>query len=203
MGGACQSVEILGYTYQVCHALFPDIFLIPWANLQLVGASGQCHECVCVSLASLHLQYFASGLAQNGVEQSNTINGFLLEDIRQELRRGLRITCSGCHKAGGYVGCAVKTCRKAGHFPCLQRLGYTLQYSENFKAYCPSHRPTQPKLRHSKDSTECCICLSHFTPGNRIYCPCCLTVFHKTCVEVRHYSKPHSPGSTKQAKIAI
>lgn len=130
------------------------------------------------------MQYFASGLPQNGTGHLNTINGFLIRDIRKELRRGLKIRCSGCREPGGFVGCAVRICKKSGHFPCLYRLGYTFQYSGEFRVYCPEHCPTQPKLQ-GRNSPECCICLAHFTSQDIIYCPCCLTVFHKTCVQVQ------------------
>ena len=132
-----------------------------------------------------NLQYFSSGLAQNGSDgQFNTINGFLLEDISKELRRGLRLLCSGCNKPGGYVGCAVNTCKKAGHFPCLQRLGYLFQYYGNFKAYCPDHHPTQPEFNCADMSSECCICLTKLNSSSSIYCPRCLTPFHRFCVQV-------------------
>lgn len=132
------------------------------------------------------LQYFASGLPQNGAgEVGGAISGFLLKDIRQELNRGLKIKCSGCHQPGGFVGCAVRTCKRAGHFPCLHRLGYTFQYSGEFRTYCPQHSPTQPTLHSSDCSLECCICLAPVSSKETIYCPCCLATFHKPCIQVR------------------
>lgn len=130
------------------------------------------------------LQYFSSGLAQSGNGDGvDAINGFLLKDVYEELRRGNRIKCNGCHNAGGYLGCAIKTCKKAGHFPCLHRLGYTFHYDGNFEAYCPEHRPTQPKLH--RNNSECCICLTRlYSSVHQIYCPCCLVTFHKACIQV-------------------
>lgn len=132
-------------------------------------------------------QYFSSGLAQNGEEneQSGAINGFLLLDIYKELHRGLSIKCTGCKKPGGYVGCAVKACRKAGHFPCLHRLGFTFHYADDFAAYCQKHCPVQPNLPLHDDIQECCICLSTILPKHNLYSPCCLTRFHRECIQVR------------------
>ena len=105
------------------------------------------------------MQYFSSGLAQNGTDKElNTISGFLMEDVNKELRRGLKIKCSGCNQPGGYIGCAVRTCRKAGHFPCLHTLGYTFQHWGNFEAFCPKHCPTKSKIQRIEK--ECCICLT-------------------------------------------
>lgn len=134
------------------------------------------------------LQYFSSGLAQNGDEndQLNAINGFYLSDIVKELHRGNNLKCSICRRSGGYVGCASKRCQKAGHFPCLHRLGYTFHYGGNFEAYCPKHCPTQPSLGNfSKSDGSCCICLSPLDSApEQLYCPCCLMVFHRMCVQV-------------------
>ena len=135
------------------------------------------------------MQYFSSGLAQNGTDgESNTINGFLVEDVNKELRRGLKIKCSGCKQPGGYIGCAVRTCRKAGHFPCLHTLGYTFQHCGSFEAFCPKHCPTQSKIQNTDESNECCICLTELGSSNKLYCPCCLTTFHKICIQKQAWS---------------
>lgn len=135
------------------------------------------------------VQYFSSGLAQRSDEQdeANAICGFLVDDIIKELGRGTALKCVGCGKPGGYVGCMVKSCRKAGHFPCLHELDFTFHYDGNFEAYCPKHCPTQPKLLYSNISTDCCICLCSLSSVQRpqqIYCPCCFTTFHKACIQV-------------------
>ena len=133
------------------------------------------------------LQYFSSGLAQSEDASSGDggLCGFSMKDVLRELRRGNSIKCCGCHKPGGYVGCAVRHCHKAGHFPCLYNSGFCFRYGEQFEAYCAKHRPTQPPL--DKVDRECCICLTELQPSHspeQIYCPSCFTTFHRSCIEV-------------------
>ena len=86
------------------------------------------------------------------------------------------------------MGCAVSSCRKAGHFPCLHKLGFTFHYGGKFEAYCPKHSPTQHRLRDTdRKGCDCCICFAPLSGCINVYCPCCVTVFHKSCIQVSNY----------------
>lgn len=84
--------------------------------------------------------------------------GFLVEDIRQEIRRSARLvrqfrfddenrqmmgqtashvccvfqTCCCCKKKGACVGCNVRSCRKSVHFPCGRKQKFISQFTGMF-----------------------------------------------------------------------
>ena len=140
--------------------------------------------------------YFASGLAQNG-DTHEGIQGFLICDILTEVRRShgrkARL-CAFCKKKGAAVGCAKKSCRRVGHFPCLKQPGnFLFQHFDCFQAFCPHHAPKQRVLHASSlpshtDLHTCCICLSPISnvPSlSELYCPSCKTFLHRDCLQ-RH-----------------
>ena len=141
-------------------------------------------------LITILLQFFSSNLAQaeGGQEEGSCqVSGFKVEDIVKELRRGNALKCCVCGKPGGYVGCVVRCCRKAGHFPCLHQAGFHFCYGEQYQAHCPKHSPVQPPLRHQQTASDCSICLtplSHSHCPELLYCPCCFTTFHRVCIQV-------------------
>lgn len=88
-------------------------------------------------------------------EDGEGVLGFLVDDIKQEIRRSARLvgllwrrrlsrrlnppvagaslqTCCACKKKGACVGCYVKSCRKTVHFPCGRRSGFVSQFAQNF-----------------------------------------------------------------------
>lgn len=155
--------------------------------------------CLCspYRLSCAHIQqYFASGMGQNG-EENEGIRGFLICDILSEVkrsRRGKLPVCISCKKKGASVGCAVKSCRQVGHYPCLKELGgFVFQCYDRFETFCPRHRPKQRVLSSSSlpihsDAHTCCICLSRIEcePSfKELYCPSCKTFLHRDCLQVR------------------
>ena len=64
---------------------------------------------------SLSVHYFcllfSSGLGQSGTENEG-IKGFLMPDIKKEIKRGSRLKCVYCRKKGATVGCAEPKCKK-------------------------------------------------------------------------------------------
>jgi len=85
---------------------------------------------------------FSSGLGQKGKDEDG-IRGFMIGDIRKEIKRGARLKCHYCHKKGATVGCAEQKCKKSFHLPCGSKNDSLQQYFDQFKAYCKEHRPTQ------------------------------------------------------------
>ena len=60
-------------------------------------------------------------LSSQGVQRGKDeegLNGFLPEDIRNEVKRGAGIKCDMCKKPGATIPCRVKKCKKNYHFTC-------------------------------------------------------------------------------------
>ncbi|KAJ0063185.1 hypothetical protein NL108_013354, partial [Boleophthalmus pectinirostris] len=133
------------------------------------------------------------GMYQKGAEHEGVF-GFLINDIKREMRRSSRLTCFGCHHKGACVGCCVPKCRKKVHFPCGQRLEFVSQFKCPFPSYCPSHAPSQslsPGLDLSLPRS-CSICLDPIDPllsFSILKCPSCHSSwFHRHCVQRQAHS---------------
>ncbi|XP_026233161.1 PHD finger protein 11 [Anabas testudineus] len=61
---------------------------------------------------------FSSGICCTESPVFDDLFGFSVEDVRQEVKRGSKLTCSKCKKKGATVGCEVKRCKKSFHYPC-------------------------------------------------------------------------------------
>ena len=77
---------------------------------------GELKKCENIT-AHMYCLYFAPGLIQNGTKDEG-IEGFLLSDIRKELKRGSILKCSYCATRGAVVGCKVSTCKMNYHLNC-------------------------------------------------------------------------------------
>ncbi|XP_011618350.2 G2/M phase-specific E3 ubiquitin-protein ligase isoform X1 [Takifugu rubripes] len=133
------------------------------------------------------------GVYQRG-EEHEGVFGFLVDDIKQEIRRSARLTCCWCKMKGACVGCYIKSCRKTVHFPCSRKLQFISQFTGLFPSYCPDHRPAQT-LSVSSDLSlpqTCSICLDVIEPilGYAILkCPSCHgSWFHRDCVQRQAHS---------------
>uniref|UniRef100_A0A3Q3AT66 PHD finger protein 6 n=1 Tax=Kryptolebias marmoratus TaxID=37003 RepID=A0A3Q3AT66_KRYMA len=60
---------------------------------------------------------FSSALVTSHSDSEN-IGGFSIEDVKKEIKRGNKLTCSSCHRPGATIGCDVKTCRRTYHYYC-------------------------------------------------------------------------------------
>ncbi|XP_041353287.1 uncharacterized protein LOC121371457 isoform X2 [Gigantopelta aegis] len=135
---------------------------------------------------------FASGLSQGGKE-SNGVMGFLLSDIKKELKRGSRLRCSYCKEKGSTIGCVVSSCRKTFHLCCGRKLGTLHQFFDSFRSYCPEHRPQQTcKMSdrlafYGTANTVCSICMYAIEArcsNDTLRAPCCKNAwFHRTCIQ--------------------
>ncbi|XP_076604161.1 G2/M phase-specific E3 ubiquitin-protein ligase [Chaetodon auriga] len=145
----------------------------------------------------LSVHYFclltSCGVYQRGQENEGVF-GFLVDDIKQEIRRSARLTCYCCKKKGACVGCNVRSCRKTVHFPCGRKHRFISQFTELFPSYCPDHSPTQSLCVASDLSLpqSCSICLDSISPVlcySILKCPSChASWFHRDCVQRQAHS---------------
>ncbi|XP_023656465.1 G2/M phase-specific E3 ubiquitin-protein ligase isoform X1 [Paramormyrops kingsleyae] len=141
---------------------------------------------------NLTVHYFcllmASGVYQRG-EEDEGIYGFLVEDIKQEIRRSSRLTCNACKKKGASVGCNIKSCRKVVHLPCGIQQEFIFQFTGQFPSFCKDHRPVQiqPLSSYTSNPLCCSVCLESVEPVlsyTVLKCPCCHSGwFHRDCLQ--------------------
>ncbi|XP_070698572.1 PHD finger protein 7-like [Pempheris klunzingeri] len=145
----------------------------------------------------LSVHYFclltSCGVYQRG-EEDEGVFGFLVDDIKQEIRRSARLTCCYCKKKGACVGCNVRSCRKTVHFPCGRKYEFISQFTEPFPSYCRDHSPSQsvsvgPDLSLPQ---SCSVCLDSIEPVlcySVLKCPSCHNSwFHRDCVQRQAHS---------------
>ncbi|KAK2892291.1 G2/M phase-specific E3 ubiquitin-protein ligase isoform X1 [Channa argus] len=145
----------------------------------------------------LSVHYFclltSCGIYQRG-EEDEGVFGFLVDDIKREIRRSLRLTCCSCKKKGACVGCNVRSCRKMVHFPCGRKHKFVSQFTGLFPSYCPDHSPTQSVCVGADLSLpqSCSICLDSIEPilsYSVLKCPSChASWFHRDCVQRQAHS---------------
>ncbi|KAG7510907.1 G2 M phase-specific E3 ubiquitin-protein ligase [Solea senegalensis] len=154
-------------------------------------------EKVTLKQHKLTVHYFclltSCGVYQRGSEDEGVF-GFLVDDIKQEIRRSARLTCCGCKKKGACVGCCVRSCRKMVHFPCGRKKKFISQFTGLFPSYCPDHSPSQSACVSADLSLpqSCSVCLDVIEPvlsHSVLKCPCCHTSwFHRDCVQRQAHS---------------
>lgn len=136
-----------------------------------------------------------------GGEPHEGIDGFLLKDIRKELKRGRQLKCSYCPKKGAVVGCEVRQCKANYHLPCGILHGAFNQFHNGDGSYpsiCINHRQPPPKL-HFQGTQLCTICQENMecppevapkkgkasTPrmvSEFVHYNCCKAYFHRDCI---------------------
>ena len=100
-----------------------------------------------------------------------------------------------CNATNATVGCAVDSCLKTFHLPCLLRSGGLSLFFGAFDSFCQEHRPSQqvPKICWAPPGkgtgprySQCGVCLEKvpLQPGGElsIWTPCCKAWFHRNCV---------------------
>uniref|UniRef100_A0A8C8DW88 G2/M-phase specific E3 ubiquitin protein ligase n=1 Tax=Oryzias sinensis TaxID=183150 RepID=A0A8C8DW88_9TELE len=133
------------------------------------------------------------GVYQRGKENEGIL-GFLVDDIRQEVRRSSHLTCVSCKKKGACVGCNVRSCRQMVHFPCGRNLSFISQFTEPFPSYCKNHAPSQSLSVDPNISLpqSCSVCLDSLDPVlsySVLKCPSChASWFHRDCVQRQAFS---------------
>uniref|UniRef100_A0A3P8T310 G2/M-phase specific E3 ubiquitin protein ligase n=1 Tax=Amphiprion percula TaxID=161767 RepID=A0A3P8T310_AMPPE len=145
----------------------------------------------------LSVHYFclltSCGVYQRG-EENEGVFGFLVDDIKQEIRRSARLMCFVCKKKGACVGCNVRSCRKMFHFPCGRKRMSVSQFTGLFPSYCRDHSPVQTLCGGLDLSLpqSCSICLDSMDPVlsfSVLKCPSChASWFHRDCVQHQAHS---------------
>ncbi|XP_065209618.1 pineapple eye protein-like [Planococcus citri] len=132
---------------------------------------------------------FSSNMEQNG-EDDQGILGFLPKDIKKEVGRGSKLTCSYCQHSGATIGCNVKQCKKKFHYPCGIQHGSLHLFYGQFKSYCYAHRPSQRIPQDAIKLTEksiCVMCQDEVTAKplpSTVWAACCRTTWlHRNCVQ--------------------
>ncbi|XP_070984324.1 G2/M phase-specific E3 ubiquitin-protein ligase-like [Oncorhynchus clarkii lewisi] len=156
-------------------------------------------EKITLKSQELTVHYFcllmSSGVYQRG-EENEGIYGFLVDDIKQEVRRSSRLKCAVCKKNGASVGCYVKSCQKKVHFPCGKQHQFIFQFTDLFPSYCKDHSPSQslPVSACVSEPMSCSVCLDPIEPVlsySILKCPACHgSWFHRDCVQ----NQAHSAG---------
>ncbi|XP_055500069.1 LOW QUALITY PROTEIN: PHD finger protein 6 [Leucoraja erinacea] len=104
---------------------------------------------------------FSSALVTSHSE-NETLGGFLLEDIKKEIKRGNKLSCSCCHRPGATIGCDVKTCRRTYHYYCAKLDQAQIKEDPSRGIYlilCQKHK------EGAEDSSDDGL------PGNLTMCP--------------------------------
>ena len=136
---------------------------------------------------------FSSGLHQQGDEEQE-LRGFLLEDVKKEIRRGNKLKCHYCKQRGATVGCAKSTCKKSYHLPCGAANMALHQHYDQFKSFCSQHRPPMKALPAGHKGKECGICRQKLggttedAKYKHLFCPCCKQGFHRHCLQDMAFS---------------
>nr|XP_043874055.1 uncharacterized protein phf11 isoform X2 [Solea senegalensis] len=99
---------------------------------------------------------YASGLYCKITPEFDDLFGFSVEDVRDEVNRGNKLTCSKCKKKGAAAGCEVKRCKKSYHYPCA--IEDKAKITEDPKRgtyglFCPKHCQ-QPQGGAKNDGSE-------------------------------------------------
>ncbi|XP_056152276.1 G2/M phase-specific E3 ubiquitin-protein ligase [Lampris incognitus] len=157
----------------------------------------QFGEMVTLKQHNLTVHYFclltSCGVYQKG-EEHEGIFGFLVEDIKKEIRRSSRLTCVDCKQKGASVGCFIRSCKKKVHFPCGKNQQFIFQFTDLFQSYCKEHSPTQSVSACSDLSLpqSCSVCLDSIEPilsYSILKCPAChASWFHRDCVQHQAHS---------------
>ncbi|XP_062863347.1 G2/M phase-specific E3 ubiquitin-protein ligase isoform X2 [Trichomycterus rosablanca] len=152
-------------------------------------------EKITIEKHNLTVHYFcllmSSGIFQRGKENEG-VHGFLVDDIKNEIRRSSRLKCMSCKKVGASVGCSIKRCRQVVHLPCGIELGFIYQFTDLFPSFCKKHRPTQSCSSIPSLPLSCSICLEAIEPVlsySVLKCPACHgSWFHRDCVQHQAHS---------------
>lgn len=131
---------------------------------------------------------FSSHLPQNGTDEEGIL-GFLLSDIKKEVKKNNKTVCSYCYLPGATLVCRAKKCKVKFHLPCgVENNSFHTFYGQ-FNSYCSAHRRVQVPycLLSSTDIIICVICQADIEPKpsiNTIWAPCCgITWLHRECVQ--------------------
>lgn len=136
------------------------------------------------------MQLLSTNLPQNGTDTGGLL-GYLIRDIRYEIKAATQRKCFYCKKTNASIQC--HKCQKYFHLIC----GYTneclFQFIDYFYSYCDScielddYQKMCKKNIGAKEYARCHICtrrLCNYSPLRWIYAPCCGKGFvHSICLQ--------------------
>ncbi|XP_039601811.1 PHD finger protein 6-like isoform X2 [Polypterus senegalus] len=82
---------------------------------------------------------YSSNLITKREPEGDDFAGFLVEDVKEELKRGQKLHCYSCKKTGATIGCEIKKCKKSYHYPCAkEQKAITIEnkVKGTFELYC-------------------------------------------------------------------
>jgi len=155
--------------------------------------SGKLYKLVSGRTAEYY-HYFCCLFSTDGVQAGKDeegLNGFLVKDLKQELKRGANLRCDLCGKTGATIRCGKKSCKKMYHFSCgaLSPTGeYFYIFLGEMTSFCELHGPRQKVSGQLCQDKVCMICFDTCgeTPGpgpGRLVSPCCGRTYHRACVQ--------------------
>ncbi|CAG2167013.1 unnamed protein product [Oppiella nova] len=144
---------------------------------------------------------FSPGLQQNGGLDED-FKGFLAADMKKEVRRASKLSCTYCHRRGAVIGCCDTSCAVKFHLTCgLVHNSFHAFHDplKSYPSYCEKHRPKQKTRRVNQKAVDrmCAICREEVTPPQpspkTLWTPCCGHWMHRECVikQAYHAGKHH------------
>ncbi|XP_017265807.1 actin cytoskeleton-regulatory complex protein pan1 [Kryptolebias marmoratus] len=98
---------------------------------------------------------YSAGIFCSDTPQFDDLFGFSVSDVKREVKRGRKLSCSGCRKRGATSGCEVRRCKKSFHYPCaVEREAKLVEDNKNGKyvLYCLQHH--EEGNRHSVNGSK-------------------------------------------------
>ncbi|XP_037941635.1 PHD finger protein 7-like [Teleopsis dalmanni] len=136
----------------------------------------------------------SKNLTPNGQKRSG-IKGFLMNDIRQEIKRASKCQCCYCNEYYATIFCA--TCGDALHLNCGRQMRCLFQFGYGFNTYCneclPIHKYAK-KLNLNSEMSDyiCYICYEALGPYSAvewIWAECCGNGYvHRICMQKYAYT---------------
>ncbi|XP_053482488.1 uncharacterized protein phf11 isoform X2 [Ictalurus furcatus] len=102
---------------------------------------------------------YASGIYCKNSPTFDDLFGFDVDDVKDEYKRGRKLTCAYCRHKGATAGCEVKSCKRSYHYPCAQKaraLPEEDQRNGTFTLYCEKHNPHASSGDSEKGNAKVC-----------------------------------------------
>ncbi|KAF4086761.1 hypothetical protein AMELA_G00088130 [Ameiurus melas] len=102
---------------------------------------------------------YASGIYCKNSPTFDDLFGFDVGDVKDEYKRGRKLSCALCKKKGATAGCEVKSCKRSYHYPCAKKaraLPEEDQSNGTFTIYCEKHNPHASNGDSEKGDAKVC-----------------------------------------------
>lgn len=124
-------------------------------------------------------------------EGDTDLMNFLPKDIKSEIRRCAKLSCSFCKKRGASIGCCNQKCKKKFHLTC----GFANKCTSNFEkyeSYCDLHSPELAATHQINDLCGiCCSELGECHVSRSVQFGCCNDekFYHINCLRKKAQEK--------------